>query len=95
MTAGCLLFIPASSTATFGLFLAALFVLASGITIVQVVANPLISLLGQPRTAQEEQCEAPFVAQRGLQAAARHLAARSVGEPVGVAFHAQRLPEFL
>lgn len=51
MTAGCLLFIPASSTATFGLFLVALFVLGAGITIVQVVANPLISALGHPRTA--------------------------------------------
>jgi FHS family L-fucose permease-like MFS transporter len=51
MTAGCLLFIPASSTATFGLFLFALFVLGAGITIVQVVANPLISLLGAPDTA--------------------------------------------
>jgi FHS family L-fucose permease-like MFS transporter len=49
MTVGCLLFIPVSARASFGLFLAALFVLASGITVVQVVANPLISLLG-PRT---------------------------------------------
>jgi FHS family L-fucose permease-like MFS transporter len=51
MTAGCLLFIPASATATFGLFLLALFVLGAGITVVQVVANPLISLLGTPETA--------------------------------------------
>jgi len=51
MTAGCLLFIPASSHAQFGIFLAALFVLAAGITIVQVVANPLISMLGRPATA--------------------------------------------
>jgi FHS family L-fucose permease-like MFS transporter len=51
MTAGCLLFIPASSFGLFGLFLAALFVLASGITTVQVVANPLISMLGPARTA--------------------------------------------
>ena len=51
MMVGCLLFIPASQTATYGLFLAALFVLASGVVIVQVVANPLISLLGAPRTA--------------------------------------------
>jgi FHS family L-fucose permease-like MFS transporter len=51
MTAGCLLFIPASASATFVVFLLALFVLASGITIVQVVSNPLISLLGPPRTA--------------------------------------------
>ena len=51
MTGGCLLFVPASSQGLFGAFLLALFVLASGITIVQVVANPLISMLGLPRTA--------------------------------------------
>jgi FHS family L-fucose permease-like MFS transporter len=50
MMAGCLMFIPASQTATYGLFLLALFVLASGVVIVQVVANPLISLLGKPET---------------------------------------------
>src|SRR5271167_1390937 len=51
MTLGCLLFIPASSHGLFGLFLLALFVLASGITTVHVVANPLISMLGPARTA--------------------------------------------
>ncbi len=51
MMAGCLLFIPASQTATYGVFLFALFVLASGVVVVQVVANPLISLLGKPETA--------------------------------------------
>ena len=51
MMAGCLLFIPASQTATYGVFLFALFVLASGVVIVQVVSNPLISLLGKPATA--------------------------------------------
>jgi FHS family L-fucose permease-like MFS transporter len=51
MTVGCLLFIPASAYGLFGLFLLALFVLASGITTVQVVANPLISMLGPARTA--------------------------------------------
>ncbi len=50
MMLGCLLFIPASQTATYGVFLFALFVLASGVVIVQVVANPLISLLGKPET---------------------------------------------
>lgn len=50
MMVGCLLFIPASQTATYGLFLLALFVLGSGIVVVQVVANPLISLLGPART---------------------------------------------
>lgn len=50
MMAGCLLFIPASQTATYGLFLFALFVLASGVVLVQIVSNPLISLLGPART---------------------------------------------
>ena len=51
MTLGCLLFIPASASASFPVFLFALFVLAAGITTVQVVANPLITLLGPARTA--------------------------------------------
>lgn len=51
MIVGCLLFIPASQTATYAIFLGALFILASGVVIVQVVANPLISLLGPPSTA--------------------------------------------
>ncbi|MEO6950412.1 MAG: sugar MFS transporter [Polyangia bacterium] len=51
MTVGCLLFVPATELRTFPGFLGALFVLASGITIVQVVANPLISLLGPPKSA--------------------------------------------
>ncbi len=51
MMAGCLLFIPASASATFGVFLLALFVLASGVTVVQVVTNPLISLLGPAKSA--------------------------------------------
>ncbi|WP_086607098.1 sugar MFS transporter [Erythrobacter donghaensis] len=50
MMAGCLLFIPASQTATYGLFLGALFILASGVVVVQVVTNPLISLLGPQKT---------------------------------------------
>jgi len=48
---GCLLFIPASKSATYAIFLAALFVLASGVVVVQVVTNPLISLLGPAKTA--------------------------------------------
>jgi FHS family L-fucose permease-like MFS transporter len=51
MAAGCLLFVPASASGLFMPFLLALFVLASGITIVQVVANPLISMLGPAQTA--------------------------------------------
>lgn len=50
MSVGCLLFIPAANSGIYATFLGALFVLASGITIVQVVANPLISKLGPSKT---------------------------------------------
>lgn len=50
MSAGCLMFIPASDSAQFAMFLLALFVLGAGITTVQVVANPLISMLGRAET---------------------------------------------
>ncbi len=43
---GCLIFYPAASTRLFALFLLALFVVASGITILQVAANPYIAVLG-------------------------------------------------
>jgi FHS family L-fucose permease-like MFS transporter len=51
MMSGCLLFVPAADAAAFPWFLLALFVLAAGVTVVQVVSNPLISLLGAPSTA--------------------------------------------
>ncbi len=50
MMAGCLLFIPASQSAAFPMFLFAYFILATGVVLVQIVANPLISLLGPART---------------------------------------------
>ncbi|WXK61176.1 sugar MFS transporter [Parerythrobacter aurantius] len=50
MMTGCLMFIPASQTATYWVFLLALFILASGVVVVQVVTNPLISLLGPQKT---------------------------------------------
>lgn len=43
---GCLLFYPAAATRLYSLFLLALFVVAGGITILQVAANPYISVLG-------------------------------------------------
>ncbi|CAM3961472.1 MULTISPECIES: sugar MFS transporter [Shewanella] len=48
---GCALFYPAAALATYGLFLGALFVLASGITILQVAANPYVNALGSVETA--------------------------------------------
>lgn len=48
---GCLLFYPAATTYQYSLFLGALFVLASGITVLQVAANPYVTLLGRPKSA--------------------------------------------
>ncbi|MDC8760803.1 sugar MFS transporter [Janthinobacterium fluminis] len=48
--AGCALFYPASTNG-YALFLLAFFVLASGITILQVAANPYVTELGDPQTA--------------------------------------------
>jgi FHS family L-fucose permease-like MFS transporter len=48
---GCLLFFPAVSYHTYGLFLCALFVLASGIVLLQVAANPYVSIIGPKDTA--------------------------------------------
>ena len=51
MAAGALLFLPAASTASYGLFLAALVILAAGITCLQVAANPYVTNLGPQATA--------------------------------------------
>jgi MFS transporter, FHS family, L-fucose permease len=48
---GCLLFYPAASLRLYPLFLGALFVLAAGITILQVSANPYVTALGPQATA--------------------------------------------
>jgi len=47
---GCALFYPASFS-SYGVFLFAFFVLASGITVLQVAANPYVAILGPARTA--------------------------------------------
>jgi FHS family L-fucose permease-like MFS transporter len=51
MTIGALLFLPASRVPSYPLFLAALIVLAAGITGLQVAANPYVANLGPQRTA--------------------------------------------
>lgn len=48
---GCLGFYPAAELHSYPIFLFALFILASGITLLQVSANPYVSLLGKPETA--------------------------------------------
>ncbi len=50
-SAGCLLFYPAAQLSVYPLFLLALFVLAAGITVLQVSANPYVSALGPSETA--------------------------------------------
>ncbi|MFP5491751.1 MAG: sugar MFS transporter [Bacteriovoracia bacterium] len=51
MAVGCAMFAPAAKTHSFNLFLTALFVLAGGIALLQVAANPYIARLGSPETA--------------------------------------------
>jgi FHS family L-fucose permease-like MFS transporter len=51
MAVGCLMFVPAAGSGIYATFLAALFVLAAGITILQVAANPLIANMGSAATA--------------------------------------------
>lgn len=46
MAVGCLLFYPAASEREFWIFLVAYFTLAGGITVLQVAANPYVSVLG-------------------------------------------------
>lgn len=48
---GCLMFYPAAGARSYPFFLAALFVLASGITLLQVAANPYVTVLGRPESA--------------------------------------------
>jgi FHS family L-fucose permease-like MFS transporter len=49
MVVGCLVMLAAANLAVYPLVLAGLFILASGITILQVAANPLAAALGDPK----------------------------------------------
>ncbi len=51
MGVGALLFVPAATSAIYALFLGAEVVLAAGVTILQVAANPYVTILGPPETA--------------------------------------------
>jgi MFS transporter, FHS family, L-fucose permease len=48
---GCLMFYPAAAIRSYGVFLTAFFVLATGIVVLQVAANPFVAVLGKPETA--------------------------------------------
>lgn len=51
MVLGALIFIPAAQTRIYGIFLFALFMLGTGLTILQAASNPYIVLLGPTETA--------------------------------------------
>jgi FHS family L-fucose permease-like MFS transporter len=51
MAGGALLFVPAANAQSFPLFLGALAVLGAGITLLQVAANPYVSVLGPAKRA--------------------------------------------
>ncbi|MCU0374815.1 MAG: L-fucose:H+ symporter permease [Chitinophagaceae bacterium] len=50
---GALIFYPAAAARTFGLFLLALFIIASGLTFLETAANPYITVLGNADTATQ------------------------------------------
>lgn len=50
--AGALLFVPAADMHSYGFFLVALYVLASGLAFLETSANPLITVLGDPASAE-------------------------------------------
>lgn len=51
MGVGLLLFVPASLVISYSIFLLALFVVGSGLALLQVAINPYVSALGKPETA--------------------------------------------
>lgn len=51
MALGCFLFYPAASYRVFGIFMLAYFILAGGMTILQVAANPFVAVLGSEEGA--------------------------------------------
>ncbi|AMR25930.1 hypothetical protein A0257_01675 [Hymenobacter psoromatis] len=80
---GCFLFFPAAGSRTFGLFLGALFVLASGVVMLQVAGNPYVSILGPPESAS---------ARLTLTQAFNSLAT-AIAPPLGTALILSKLPD--
>jgi MFS transporter, FHS family, L-fucose permease len=53
MAAGALLFVPAAATRTYSFFLTGLFVMGTGLAILQTAANPYITILGPIESAAQ------------------------------------------
>lgn len=51
MAAGAVLMVPASMIPSYSVVLAALFIIAAGITLLQVAANPYVAVIGSPETS--------------------------------------------
>ena len=51
VAAGAFWFMPATQIGTFGAFLLGIFILASGVTCLETIANPYSTVLGPPRMA--------------------------------------------
>lgn len=51
MAAGALIFIPAANTRTYGLFLTGLFVIGTGLSVLQTASNPYITIVGPIESA--------------------------------------------
>jgi len=51
MAAGCLIFVPAAITRTFGLFLTGLFVTGTGLALLQTAVNPYVTIIGPIQSA--------------------------------------------
>jgi FHS family L-fucose permease-like MFS transporter len=50
---GCFLFVPAADTMQYSFFLAALFIVACGLTMLETAANPYATILGDPKTSTQ------------------------------------------
>lgn len=50
---GAFLFVPAANMHSYGFFLGALFIIASGLTFLETAANPYVTVLGDPNTATQ------------------------------------------
>ena len=50
---GALLFVPAAKSLTFGFFLLALYIIASGLAFLETAANPYVTILGKPENATQ------------------------------------------
>jgi MFS transporter, FHS family, L-fucose permease len=53
MALGALLFVPAAQSRTYSLFLSGLFIIATGLTILQTAANPYVSIIGPIESAAQ------------------------------------------